>query len=260
MWNKIFVFLCENWLNLLLVIVGTSAFITYWLQGRRKISEAASLIVMQIEDLQKRMREMKTYVSEEQLNATAFYESQVLFKTDYWDQYKHYFIRKLDPFSFSTLDEFYSCASEVMEQQELMKSLQKKGFFLNQQTIMQMEENLILQTVNSTNHLPVDNSKIVDGLMSTCPPNTTTEQKNAIENMLKQVNDARGVTDSNLFWDLYNKDRQTILLAFNKDAFTHYTPVQIKISLQKALRQFDSIPIIGCKGYNTLKKLAARRI
>lgn len=260
MWDKIVEFLYENWLNVLLVIVGASAFITYWLQGRRKISEAASLIVMQVEDLQKRMREMKTYISEGQLNDTAFYESQVLFKTDYWDQYKHYFIRKLDSFSFSTFDEFYSCASEVMEQQELMKSLQKNDLFLTQQTIMQMEANLLLQTLNSVNHPPVDNSKAIDGIMSTCPETITTEQKSAIENMLQQVSNASGVTDSNLFWNLYSKDRQTILLAFNKGAFTRYTPVQIKVSLQKALGQFDSITIIGCKGYNKLKKLAKRRI
>ncbi len=260
MWDKVVAFLCENWLNLLLVIVGASAFITYWLQGRRKISEAASLIVMQVEDLQKRMREIKTYISGDQLNATAFYESQILFKTDYWDQYKHYFIRKLDPFSFGTFDEFYSCASEVMEQQELMKSLQKNDFFLNQQTIMQMEANLLLQTLNSVKRPPVDNGKIIDGLMATCPGNITTEQKSAMENMLKQVSNASAITDSNLFLNLYSKDRQTILLAFNQDAFTRYTPVQIKISLQKALDQFDSITIIGCKGYNKLKKLAERRI
>lgn len=260
MWDKIVEFLIDNWLNLLLVIVGASAFITYWLQGRQKISEAASLIVMQVEDLQKRMREIKTYISEGQLNGTAFYESQVLFKTDYWDKYKHYFIRRLDPFSFGTFDEFYSCASEVMEQQELMKSLQKNGFFLNQQTIMQMEANLLLNTLNSVNHLSVDNNKVIDGLMATYPGNITAEQKGAMENMLKQVSNASAVTDANLFFGLYNKDKTQILQAFNQDAFTRYTPEQIKISLQKALSQFDSIPIIGCKGYNKLKKMAERRI
>ena len=260
MWDKIVEFLIDNWLNLLLVIVGASAFITYWLQGRQKISEAASLIVMQVEDLQKRMREIKTYISEGQLNGTAFYESQVLFKTDYWDKYKHYFIRRLDPFSFGTFDEFYSCASEVMEQQELMKSLQKNGFFLNQQTIMQMEANLLLNTLNSVNHLSVDNNKVIDGLMATYPGNITAEQKGAMENMLKQVSNASAVTDANLFFSLYNKDKTQILQAFNQDAFTRYTPEQIKISLQKALSQFDSIPIIGCKGYNKLKKMAERRI
>lgn len=94
MWREIGGFISINWLNILLVVVGASAFFIYWVQERRKVSEAASLIVMQVEDLQKRIREIGSYISEGILNDTAFYESQILFKTDYWNQYKHYFIRK----------------------------------------------------------------------------------------------------------------------------------------------------------------------
>ena len=73
MWEIIF--------DIALTIVGGFALLIYWLQERRKISESASLIVMQVEELQKRMREIKTYICDGQLNATAFYESQLLFKT-----------------------------------------------------------------------------------------------------------------------------------------------------------------------------------
>ena len=53
--GNIVAFISEKWLDILLVIVGASAFVIYWLQERRKVSEAASLIIMQIEDLQKRI-------------------------------------------------------------------------------------------------------------------------------------------------------------------------------------------------------------
>lgn len=154
MWEIIF--------DIALIVVGGFALLIYWLQERRKISEAASLIVMQVEELQKRMREIKTYICDGQLNATAFYESQLLFKTDYWDKYKYYFIRKLDSFSFNTFDEFYNCACDVLAQQELMKNLQRNDFYLDQQTLMNMEANLLMQTVNYVSHNPVDNQKIVD--------------------------------------------------------------------------------------------------
>lgn len=64
MWEIIF--------DIALTIVGGFALLIYWLQERRKISESASLIVMQVEELQKRMREIKTYICDGQLNATAF--------------------------------------------------------------------------------------------------------------------------------------------------------------------------------------------
>lgn len=188
------------------IVVGASAFYIYWAQERRKVSEAASLIVMQVEDLQKRIREIGSYISEGNLNDTAFYESQILFKTDYWNQYKHYFIRKLDSFSFNTLDEFYNCAAEILEQQELMKNLQKNFFFYTQQTIMQMEENAILQALNSCSQNPVDANEVVKGLVA------------------------------------------------------RYTPVQIRISIENALKKLNAISIIGCEGYTKMKKISRRKI
>ena len=130
MWRNMGGFISTNWLDILLVIVGASAFFIYWAQERRKVSEAASLIVMQVEDLLKRIREIGSYISEGNLNDTAFYESQILFKTDYWNQYKNYFIRKLDSFSFNNFDEFYNCVAEILEQQEFTKENNTKKYAL----------------------------------------------------------------------------------------------------------------------------------
>lgn len=260
MWEEIGKFLCKNWLNVLLVIVGASAFIVYWEQERRKISEAASLIIMQVEDLQKRMREVGSYISEGLLNDTGFYESQILFKTDYWNKYKYYFIRKLDPFSFNIFDEFYNCASEILEQQELMKNLQKNFFFLKQQTIIQMEKNAILQALNSYNQSPVDTNSIVKGLTETIPEGMKDEQKQAIENMLNQISTTNQNINYEYFFGLYNKNKQDIHMAINQNALTKYIPVQIRISLENALKKFYSISIIGCEGYKKMKKIAGRRI
>ena len=85
MWANIANFITENWIDISLVIVGAAAFVIYLLQERRKISEAASLIVLQVEELQKSIAEIGSYISEGKLNDGAFYESQMLFKSDYWD-------------------------------------------------------------------------------------------------------------------------------------------------------------------------------
>lgn len=259
MLNEIKTFLVGNWLDLLLVIVGALAFLTYILQERNRKSEAASLIVLQVEGLQKNMRKIKTYIVKGELDATAFYESNLLFKTDYWDKYKHYFIRKIDSFSFNTFDEFYSCACEVLAQQELMKNLEKNDFYLGQQALMNMEATLVINTINNISKSPAKSNEIIEGFMETIPSNVNPEYKNAIKDFLIHSSNVNSYTDMNLFWSLYNKDRQTVIKAFNEKAFTAYIPAQIKISLEKALEQFDSIPIIGCDGYKKLKKIANRR-
>ncbi len=43
-----------------------------------------------------------------------------------------------------------------------MKNLQRNDFYLDQQTLMNMEANLLMQTVNYVSHNPVDNQKIVE--------------------------------------------------------------------------------------------------
>ena len=124
MWETFIQFISANLLDILLVVVGASAFAVYKLQERRKISDAASLIVLQVNDLQKRLREIRTYIDNDGvLNDTAFYESQIIFTENYWDKYKHYFVRKIDSESFRLFNDFYACASEVLEQQQLMKNL-----------------------------------------------------------------------------------------------------------------------------------------
>lgn len=68
----------------------------YLLQEQKKRVEAASLIVMQINELQNRLREFSSYIVEGQLNSSAFYESLPLMGENYWAKYKHYFVRKMD--------------------------------------------------------------------------------------------------------------------------------------------------------------------
>ena len=84
-------FISENWANILLIIVGSFALATYILQERKKKIDAASLIVLQIDEFQERLREISTFIVDGQLNETAFYESLPLMDTDYWNKYKHYF-------------------------------------------------------------------------------------------------------------------------------------------------------------------------
>lgn len=61
-----------NWVNVLLIIVGGSAIVLYVVQERRRKTEAASLLVLQIDELLDRIREISTYITDGQLNATAF--------------------------------------------------------------------------------------------------------------------------------------------------------------------------------------------
>lgn len=258
MLNTIWGFLKANWIDLLLIFVGASALLIYWLQERRKISDAASLIVTQVEELQKSIREIGSYIVDKKLNEGAFYESQTLYKTDYWNQYKHYFIKRIDAYSFNIFDEFYNCASEVLEQQQLMKNLQKNSFFLTQQMLMQMESQSITQTMAACVQSPTDSNFLIQAARNTIPQDMDPAQKAAIENLLQQFNPAKLGINYDLFWNTFNTYKGNLHSIINQQALTSYIPQQIRISLDNALQKYHSIPIIGCEGYRKLKKIASR--
>ena len=91
--NIIIEYIKTNWScisDLLIILVGLSAVWIYKAQEKGKIKDAASLVILQIDELQTRVREIQSYITEKGLNFGAFYESLPLIDTNYWDKYKHY--------------------------------------------------------------------------------------------------------------------------------------------------------------------------
>ena len=86
------------------------------------------------------------------------------------------------------------------------------------------------------------------------------EQKQALENMLKQSNTTNQNRNYEKFWNLYNKEKQDIIMAVNRGVLDRYTPMQIRISIENALKKLNSISVIGCEGYTKMKKIAGRKI
>lgn len=229
-------FLRDNWANILLIIVGSFALAIYILQERKKKIDAASLIVLQIDEFQERLREISSFIVEGQLNETAFYESLPLMDTDYWNKYKHYFVRKMDATSYTALNQLYEYVSEIQEQQMLMKGFQKNFFQITQNVLANIESQFIVTDINNV-----------------CTEVTAQNITSAIEN-IQNLN-----FDMNRFWSLYNQQRNWIRAIINQGALTSYVPVQIRISLEKMLKKYSMLEIIGTDGYQMLKKTSKQK-
>lgn len=253
-------FLIENWKEFITAIVGLVALVVYWLQELGKKSDAASLITMQVDDLKNRIAEIQSYIVEGTLNDGAFYESQILFKTDYWNQYKHYFIKSMDSQSFNTFEKFYSCASAILEQQELMKNLQKNFFFVTQQVVVNLESQYIMYDLNNCRNNTVDVTNLMSGMEKTLPKELTSEQNEAIMNLFRPFVTSNQNFNKEIFWKIYNEHRAEIIDIINKDGVTRYIPVQIRVSIENALSKAALIEIIGCDGYKRLKKISRNRL
>lgn len=253
-------FLSANWKEFTTIGVGLIALIVYVLQELGKKSDAASLITMQVDDLKNRIVEIQSYIVEGTLNDGAFYESQILFKTDYWNQYKHYFIKSMDAQSFNTFEKFYSCASAILEQQELMKNLQKNFFFVTQQVVVNLESQYIMCDLNSCRQNAVDVNNLLNGMEKTLPKELTAEQNEAIMNLFKPFFTSNPNFNREIFWKVYNEHRSEIIGIINTKGLTRYTPEQIRISIAGALSKAAFIEIIGCDGYKKMKRIAKNRL
>lgn len=217
----------NNWQSLGLIAVGSLAFIVYILQGEAKKIEAASLIILQIEDLQDRLREISTYIVDRKLDFVAFYEALPLMKEDYWNKYKHYFVRKMSARDFSNINKLYDYVSIIQEQQELLQNLQKNDFFVRQNLVMNSEMQVITATLQNKIASP--------------------DLMNVDEQVLKQVIPS------------CMQYRGNLEKVINSSPFTTYVPEQIAQSLQKILREYSMLSVTGTEGYKMLEKQAKRR-
>lgn len=131
--NIIIEWIKTNWFyisDLLIIIVGLSAVWIYKAQEKGKIKNAASLVILQIDELQIRVREIQSYITEKGLNFGAFYESLPLMDTNYWDEYKHLFIRKMGNKSYNDFDKFFSTLNLYAGTcRKLLRNLQINYFF-----------------------------------------------------------------------------------------------------------------------------------
>lgn len=224
-------FIAKNWVNMLLVIVGTLAFVIYKLQERRKKIDAASLIILQIDEIQENLREISTYIVDGKLNETAFYESLPLMEENYWGKYKHYFVSKMDATSYGSFNKLYNYVAGIQEQQLLLKNLQKNDFYLTQSILKYMEVQFINNALNN---------QIVG--------NTSPFQQSIYQNF-----------DYNQFLNNYRQQDELFKNIINNNAFTLYFPVQIKISLDKILKECSILEITGTEGYQMLKKISKKK-
>lgn len=222
-------FIAKNWVNMCLVLVGSFALVIYILQERRKKIDAASLIVLQIDEVQEKLREISTYIVDGKLNETAFYESLPIIEENYWSKYKHYSVKKMDAMSYGSMNQLYDYVLGIQEQQQLMKILQKNGFVLVQSILANLEAQLInFGLNNSYGSIP----------MAQIWQNPS--------------------FDLNQFLNMYWQQDEKIKAIINKGVLTPYIPVQIKISLEKILKEYSMLEIVGTEGYQMLKKFSKK--
>ena len=97
-------FISENWLNILLVIVGLSAFGVYFAQKRDQRKSAATLLKSQIDAIEKSVAILR---NDHDLGNISVYQLNVLINENMWEKYRHLFVKRMTRSETDTIQEFY---------------------------------------------------------------------------------------------------------------------------------------------------------
>ena len=248
-------FLKSNWVNLGLILVGLSAVWIYKMQEKGKLRDAACMIVLQINELQKRVQEIQSYITNQGLNLTAFYESLPLIDVNYWNNYKHLFVRKIDNKSYDSINKFYQYVTSMQEQQELLRNLQRNYFYVKQNAICNVEISFIIETLKEVDCSSVSSNQL-QSFFQEVSTASAEKQSEILTNLVKQIEQNNPDIDMSRFWSIYQSKRKRVISITNGDSLTPYTPEQISSTLQSLLKQYVLLEIAGIEGYRTLCKIA----
>lgn len=211
--------------NILLVIGGFGAFIVYRQQKKNEEKVAASLIVLQIEELKDKLVEINTMVVDGMINQTSFYETLDIINDNQWEKYKHLFVKKIDNYSYKIINNFYEYTLGIKEQLTLVKKLQHNQYFNIQEMI-------------NTNC----NSFLLDRL----------QREKQDLNLNQPIELQEFIKD-------YGNKKEKIMKITNFDPYIQYIPQQVSITLSKQLSKVNSLEIIGSNGFKKLKKISRLR-
>ena len=103
-------FLQKYWNDLLVAIVGLSALLIYYFQKRDRLYSAATLIVGQIDQIEKSISILK---DDPQLGNISIYNTKVIIRENMWEKYKHLFVKRLTTPEYELVQRFFDHAEQL---------------------------------------------------------------------------------------------------------------------------------------------------
>lgn len=95
-------------------IVGFVALFIYILTRKHQKKDAASVIIMEIRELEFNIEELKN-------NSKDLYDSSPIIIKGEWEKYRHLFVKDLDQDEYKAIDKFYNLANRIEQERKMQK-------------------------------------------------------------------------------------------------------------------------------------------
>lgn len=237
-------------IDILLLLATASALIVYFWQRNDRKKAASTMIVLQIEEIQEKIKVLESYIVDGAINHTAFYESLPVITDNHWSEYKHLFTGELSASSFRKINEFFQLAEGINAEHEKIKEFQTRSLFLNQEHLATCEKQILIDTFSSTENLP-NSSQISEELTTTGMPVGLQEFSSQLISSMMQNS-----FNFDFFGKTYTTRQNNFLKIFNQSVFTPYVPAQARMTIEKLFKLYSHINIESNEGFIKLKKIA----
>lgn len=102
--------LLNNWSDLLLALVGLSAFAVYIWQRNDQRSAAATLVKEQIDTIERNVSILK---NDANLGNVSVYHSKCILIENHWEKQKHLLVKKISQSEIETIQRFFDNATQI---------------------------------------------------------------------------------------------------------------------------------------------------
>lgn len=100
----------NNWIDLLMIGVGLSAFVVYFMQRNTEKKIAATLILGQIDAIEKSISVLK---DDNELGTVSIYRMSPIIKENMWEKYKHLFVKNLSGMEYELVQKYFERAEQM---------------------------------------------------------------------------------------------------------------------------------------------------
>jgi len=108
-------------LNGLLVLGGVSAFYVYFAQKRNQRRDAAIMVALQIDEINRNVIAVGKAMEGSIILETSMFETNRIMTENLWSKYKHLLVKKIGMLNATALNEFYQCVENIMVFQSNIK-------------------------------------------------------------------------------------------------------------------------------------------
>lgn len=242
---------------------GFCAIAIYLVQKRNERANAAIMVAQQIDLINQETINIRSKMNGRTPSFTYLYELPPLMQINYWEKYKHLFIKYLSSKQINEIDNFYRSASVIVEQQALIKETTHSYYEEVQRNTLDFSiHNAKLEYSEAINSQQLP--QLIEQMVEM---NQMTKDQASLIKQIVGMYSVANINDINNIVNAMTNKHQSVSQVIERTLYAQvplfygqYIPMQVNDFLIKALDTTTQLSITKSRGYDVLNGIGRRHL